>query len=55
VVQNYPQYAQAQAANDSATAACAAAAAAMDGPKAAMVGKYLSALNSADGLAPIPG
>ncbi|CAG7565813.1 unnamed protein product [Fusarium equiseti] len=55
VVQNYPQFSMAQAANDAATAACAAAAAAMSGPKAAMVGRYMSALNSADGLVPIPG
>jgi len=54
-IQNYPQLSQAQAANDAATAAYAAAAAAMSGPKAAMVGSYMSALNSANGLTTIPG
>lgn len=55
VIQNYPQLSQAQAANDAAAAAYAAAAAAMSGPKAAMVGRYMSALNSANGLTAIPG
>ncbi|KAJ4123177.1 hypothetical protein NW768_009705 [Fusarium equiseti] len=45
----------AQAANDAATANCAAAAAAMSGPKAAMVGRYMSALNTANGLMTVPG
>ncbi|KAF4339516.1 hypothetical protein FBEOM_6578 [Fusarium beomiforme] len=55
VIQNYPEYAQAQQKNNSATAACAAAAAEMDGPQAAMVGRYLSALTAADGPVVIDG
>jgi hypothetical protein len=55
VIQNYPQFSAAQNANDSATAAAAAAAAAMDGPMAAMVGKYQSTLTAANGTASIPG
>ncbi|OBS29442.1 hypothetical protein FPOA_03378 [Fusarium poae] len=55
VIQNYPQFAQAQSANDSATAVAAAASGAMDGPMATIVGKYQASLAAANGTSAIPG
>ena len=55
VMQNYPQLAQAQNAFANATANCAAAAATMSGPNAAVVGRYMSSLSNADSLTNIPG
>ncbi|KAI8302262.1 hypothetical protein K4K59_000600 [Colletotrichum sp. SAR11_240] len=54
-IQNYPQLAMAQNANNAATAVAAAASAAMGGPMAGIVGKYQSSLTAADGTSAIPG